>query len=48
LDGVAGGLDLIDPDSGEVTNIGGFETADSADEGRDTASFSSPIGPPER
>jgi len=31
---VASGLDLIDPESGKVTNIGGFETADSADEGR--------------
>jgi len=31
---VGGGLDLIDPESGDVTNIGGFETADSADAGR--------------
>lgn len=30
----AGGLDLVDPESGEVTNIGGFETVDSAAEGR--------------
>ena len=31
---LAGGLYMVDPETGEAEHVGGFETADSADEGR--------------